>query len=104
MNKHRKGKKKHMIEIVFINDNAETWEGNYGSNGALIFPPGISRHLVNAVTDDEAWFVFGPPSTNFGWGVDAPWGAAEDNTIRVVYAHKPEDLNVVIYENSRPRP
>jgi hypothetical protein len=94
MNKHRKGKKKHMIEIVFINDNAETWEGNYGSNG----------HLVNAVTDDEAWFVFGPPSTSFGWGVDAPWGAAEDNTIRVVYAHKPEDLNVVIYENSRPRP
>ena len=91
-----------MIEIVFVNDNLEVWEGNYGDNGPLVFPPGISRHQVHAVTNDESYFVFGPVGLGFPWGVNNSWGAAEDNTTRVVYVRKPEELNVVIFENVYP--
>lgn len=91
-----------MIKLIFVNDNAETWIGNYGSNGELTFPPGISRHDLQVVIDDEAYFVFGPPETNFGYGVDNPWTVAEDGTTRVVYAHRPEEGNVVVFENVYP--
>lgn len=90
-----------MIEIVFVNDNAETWSGSYGVS--LVLPVGMSRHLVEAVTNDEVTFVFGPPGSGDAYNVDAPWGAAEDNTVRVVYVRKPEEANVVIFENSFPR-
>lgn len=90
-----------MIKIVFVNDNAEAWEGVYGSVN-MVLPPGISKHEVPAVINDEATFVFGPVGTGLGYNVDAPWGAAEDNTTRVVYVHLPEEGNIVVFENVYP--